>query len=101
MQISQENAVVPEWTLGDRLKKAREHAGLSQTELGREIGISLATAMRYETGKVVPPRGMVIAWALCTGIDLEWLLGGGEIIVRCSRPPLQALPARASLGLAA
>jgi transcriptional regulator with XRE-family HTH domain len=85
MQMNRNTAVVPEWTLRDRLKKAREHAGLSQTELGREIGVSLASVMRYETGKTVPPRGMLIAWAFSTGVDLSWLLGGGEIIVRCSR----------------
>ncbi|MGH3276390.1 MAG: helix-turn-helix domain-containing protein [Streptosporangiaceae bacterium] len=85
MQIRQDTAVVPEWTLGDRLKKAREHAGLSQTELGREIGISLASAMRYETGKVTPSQPVLLSWALCTGVDLGWL-GQGSINCGCSAP---------------
>ena len=59
MQINQGTAVVPEWTLGDRLKKAREHAGLSQTELGREIGVSLVyrDAVRNREGGAPPGNG--------------------------------------------
>lgn len=86
--------VVPEWTLGDRLKKAREHAGLSQAELAGKTGISMSSVSRYEIGKTRPSRPALLAWHLCTGVSLEWLMGGGEIIVRCSRPPLPALASR-------
>lgn len=92
MQISQPDAVVPEWTLGDRMKKAREHAGLSQGELAARIGISMSSVSRYEVDKTAPGRPVLLSWALCTGVSLEWLLGGGEIIVRCSPalPPAAA-----------
>ena len=101
MQINQENAVVPEWTLGDRLKKARLHAGLEQTELSAETGIARSSIVRYEKDQARPSRAMLIAWALSTDVDFEWLVGGGAIIVCSSHPPLPALPARMSLGLAA
>lgn len=84
MQMNQE-AAVPEWTLGDRMKKAREHAGLSQAELAEKIGISMSSVSRYEIDKTAPGRPVLLSWHLCTGVSLEWLVGGGEIIVRCSR----------------
>lgn len=87
MEIVQENAVIPEWSLGDRLRKAREHAGLSQTRLGAEIGVSLASVMRYETGKNIPRRPVLLLWALATGIDLNWLLGRGGINVQSWHSP--------------
>ncbi|SRR6266568_2174218 len=97
-----EDTAIPEWTPGDRLRKAREHARLSQAELAARTGISLSSVSRYETGTTRPSRPVVLAWSLCTGVELEWLLGGGEIIVRCSsRPPRPAPAPRASLGLAA
>lgn len=94
MQINQGAAVVPEWTLGDRLRKARLHAGLEQSELAAQTGISRASIVNYENGHTTPSRPSVLSWALCTGVSLEWLMGGGEIIVRCSRPPLPALASR-------
>lgn len=96
MQMNQEAAVIPEWTLGDRLRKAREHAGLSQMQMYAETGIARSSIVRYENGQAVPSRAMLLSWALSTGVDLGWLLSGGEIIVRCSRPPLPALLTLAS-----
>lgn len=87
MQINQENAI-PEWTLGDRLRKAREHAGLSQTQLYAETGIARSSIVRYENDEARPSRAMLLAWHLCTGVSLDWLMGLGEIIVRCSRARL-------------
>jgi transcriptional regulator with XRE-family HTH domain len=81
MQMNQE-AAVPEWTLGDRMKKAREHAGLSQAELADKIGVSMSSVSRYEIDKTLPGRPVLLSWALCTGVDLDWLMGVGEIIVR-------------------
>jgi transcriptional regulator with XRE-family HTH domain len=92
MDIIQDTAAIPEWTLGDRLRKAREHAGLSQTELGAEIGVSLSSVSRYEVGQFLPPRPVLLSWALCTGIDLGWLVSGGTIKSPSSaRPPCSGI----------
>lgn len=65
----------PDWTLGDRLRKARETAGLNQTQLADELEIARNSVGRYESGDYDPPRTVIIAWALRTGVDFQWLLG--------------------------
>jgi transcriptional regulator with XRE-family HTH domain len=72
-----EGATVPQWTVGDRLRKARLHAGLEQTELAREIGISRATISSYEADKTTPSRPALLSWALRCGVPLGWLTGSG------------------------
>ena len=62
----------PEFTLGDRLRKARMHAGLSQLELADRIAISVRTVTTYERETRRPQRIVVRAWALATGVPLEW-----------------------------
>lgn len=64
---------VPQWTTADKLRKARESAGLEQTELAREIGVSKNTISNYERGAVAPRRPVLVAWALATGVSLDWL----------------------------
>jgi transcriptional regulator with XRE-family HTH domain len=66
---------VPEWTTSDRLRKAREHAGLQQAELATAIGVGRTSVVRYEAGQSVPSRPVLLAWAMRTGVSLEWLAG--------------------------
>lgn len=77
--------VVPTWTLADRLRKARETRGLTQTELGELTGISRRAMSRYESGETTPRRPHVIAWAMATGVALTWL-EEQECAVRDSNP---------------
>ncbi len=67
---------IPEWTLGDRLRKARESAGLEQTELASDIGISRRTVQNYERAKVRTRRPVLLAWAVRCGVPVEWLVNG-------------------------
>jgi len=68
-------AMVPTWTLGDRLRKAREHAGLKQTELAADLGIGRSSIINYESDKAKPPRPVLVAWALRCAVPYEWLTG--------------------------
>lgn len=68
--------IVPEWTLGDRLRKARETADLEQIELARDIGVSRNTVANYERGKTTARRPVVLAWAVRCGVPIEWLWTG-------------------------
>ena len=68
-------ASVPQWTLGDRLRKAREHAGLKQAELAGEIGIGRSSIVNYEMDRAEPSRPVLLAWAMRTGVSYEWLTG--------------------------
>ncbi len=74
MQLSQPGDV-PTWTLGDRLRKAREHANLRQEELAAELGISRASVSVYESGHRPPMRSILLAWAMVCHVDLDWLTG--------------------------
>lgn len=65
--------VVPTWTLGDRLRKAREVAGMSQADLARATGISQRSVSSYENGTYSPRRPQVLSWALATGVQMDWL----------------------------
>jgi transcriptional regulator with XRE-family HTH domain len=80
-----ELGTVPEWTVHDRLRKAREFAGLSQSELGEDVGISRRSISAYENGAATPNRPVLLSWALRCGVPLRWL-NGGEWAPRGSNP---------------
>jgi transcriptional regulator with XRE-family HTH domain len=65
----------PEFTLTDRLRKAREHGGLDQAELAGLMGMSERSIRNYESGRSTPRRPQLIAWAFATGVALDWLEG--------------------------
>lgn len=67
---------VPEWTIADRLRKARETAHLSQAELAQAIGISRRSVTNYEAGTTLPRRPVLLSWAMVTGVRREWLAYG-------------------------
>lgn len=67
------NPAIPEFTIHDRFRKAREHAGLSRENLAEEIDVSVRTIARYENGEVTPRRLVAKVWALRCGVDLDWL----------------------------
>lgn len=67
---------VPKWTLADRLRKAREVAGLSQGELAEAIDVSRRSVVNYEAGARPPKRHVLVSWALRTGARYDWLITG-------------------------
>lgn len=74
--MEQMTRAVPMFTLGDRLRKAREVAGLTQTELANSLGIGRRSVSRYEDSGQRPKPGTVMAWAVATGVPLLWLQTG-------------------------
>jgi transcriptional regulator with XRE-family HTH domain len=68
---------IPEWTLGDRLRKARESAGLSQGELADRIGVARATVSSAERAYHGVRRITLNAWSATTGVPLSWIQGEG------------------------
>lgn len=65
----------PTWTLGDRLVKARNVAGLKQAEMAARLGIGRRSITRYEEGVAIPKRAIILAWSSVTGVPLWWLDG--------------------------
>jgi len=69
---------VPQWTLADRLRKARQAAPLHQQELADKIGISRHSVSSYENGDSDPARPVLVCWALATKVSPRWLQTGVE-----------------------
>lgn len=70
--------MIPQWSLADRLAKARHHAGLDQQQLADKLEMSLKSISRYECGSTNPKRAIVLGWALACGVDPEWLVRGDQ-----------------------
>lgn len=62
----------PTWTFQDRLRKAREHAGLTQGALAEILGVAAGTIQRWEKGALNPRPKALEALAEVTGVPLEW-----------------------------
>jgi transcriptional regulator with XRE-family HTH domain len=68
---------VPEWTVGDRLRKARTTANVTTEEMAEYIGRTVRTISNYETGYVHHvPKLVVLAYAARCGVPADWLLYG-------------------------
>ncbi len=67
---------VPNWTIADRVRKAREFSGLKQLDLAERVGMARTSLARIEQGKSEPRRTTLIAIAFATGVSLDWLENG-------------------------
>ena len=74
--------------IGGFLKALRQEQGLTQAQLGEELGIAGKTVSRWETGTYLPPVEMLQLLSRRYGVSINDLLAGERI------PPEQ-LPARA------
>ncbi len=83
---------IPQWTVGDRMRKAREDARLNQSDLAGKVEIARSSIVNYETDRRMVSRPVLIAWSLATGVPYEWLCHGDTL--PCGPP------ARRSDGLA-
>lgn len=67
---------IPQWTLGDRLRKARETAGVDREEMAADIGRSVRTISNYESGSTTAPLLVVRQYALRCQVPIDWLQSG-------------------------
>lgn len=69
---------IPNWTFGDKIRKARTQAGMEQRQFAAAINIKPGSLAAYETGRATPrfKDAPVIAKSiqLLTGIPYEWFL---------------------------
>ena len=70
--------VIPQWTLADRLRKAREIAGFDQGEFAEAIGASRQSLGHWESGRRDPKPIYLRAWADASGVSLHWIETGHE-----------------------
>jgi transcriptional regulator with XRE-family HTH domain len=75
---------IPEWTLGDRFRKARRHAGLTQQQISDQLRVDGKTVKveRYSNWEadINKPRGgaltdVCLQLEAITGFPADWLAG--------------------------
>lgn len=69
-------ALIPEFTLHDRLVKARKTAGYSPESLAQVLGVSESTVKRIERAPEKYPARDIMAWATACEVNASWLLTG-------------------------
>lgn len=79
LQATQE----PVWTLGERLTKAREHAGISRDEMADRLGVTERTIRNYENDAVRITRATVLAYSAETRVPFGWIVEGLDVRSRC------------------
>ena len=67
---------IPEFTQADRLRKSRELTGLNSYDFAEKVGVSQKSINNAESGRTQPRKILLNAWALATGVPLEWLETG-------------------------
>ena len=70
----------------ENLKRARENAGLTQTQAAQKIGVSDGTYKNYEQGKREPKGDKIVTIANAFGVTTDYLLGRPT-----AQPPTDAL----------
>lgn len=73
---TQKHERIPQFTLGDRLRKARTLTGLTVAEFAETIGVSDRTINNAEGDKRAVRQITLNAWALATGVPVDWLETG-------------------------
>ena len=76
---SMTHRIVPAWTMGDRLRKAREQADLSSQQMADHLVVSRNTIRNYESGHTTNiPAAKLAKWAEVTRVPAVWLLTGDD-----------------------
>jgi transcriptional regulator with XRE-family HTH domain len=72
--MTAETAVgVPSWTVGDRLRKARQHANLTAEHMAGVCRVTVRTIHNYESDHTRVPWLVLKAYDAETGVPVEWL----------------------------
>ena len=67
-------------TFGEKVREARGNAGLSQTELGRQVGVTLRTVRGWEVeGRYPSGADTYEKLANALGCELDYLISNDEI----------------------
>jgi transcriptional regulator with XRE-family HTH domain len=63
-------------SIGNRIRGARESAGLTQTALAQTLGLDVKNVSRWERQEVIPRTEVIVPLADALGVDVRWLLEG-------------------------
>lgn len=64
----------PQWSLGDRLRKAMHHAGLTGQEMAERLQMNPTTISDYVNDRTTPRLETVQQWAAETGVSVWWIV---------------------------
>ncbi|QIX28258.1 helix-turn-helix transcriptional regulator [Nocardioides sp. JQ2195] len=68
--------VIPTFTMGDRLRKAREGTGLTTRQFAAVLGVSQSTITNAENCHTRTRRITLLMWSRVTGVPVMWLETG-------------------------
>jgi transcriptional regulator with XRE-family HTH domain len=74
--------VIPVWDLGDRMRRALRYADLSVGQMAGYLGVQPSTVSTWINDKHRPNHQTLMLWAMRTGVDLRWLEGVDQELVR-------------------
>lgn len=60
--------------IGERIRIAREKAGLTQEKLAKRLNIGKRTLINYENGRTEPTLSLLMKIANICNVDYNWLL---------------------------
>ena len=63
-------------TFGDRLARAREQAGMDQSQLARRIGVRVSTIRNWETDRSEPRANRLQILSGLLNVSIVWLMTG-------------------------
>lgn len=68
---------IPNWSLGDRVRKARRAAGMSQQQLADAIGVKVGSVSSWEADTATPRDTLAVVSAIAeaTSVSVVWLAG--------------------------
>lgn len=72
-----------------RLKRLRKIRGITQTELGDQVGITLKQIQRYERGENEPTMSVLTALADCFRVSIDYLTGRSDCYFRLTEGTVQ------------
>jgi len=67
-----------QWTMGDRIRKAREVRGWKQADLAVQLRVSRTTIVTWERDQHRPRRREIDDMAMVFGLSAAWLEHGTE-----------------------
>jgi transcriptional regulator with XRE-family HTH domain len=74
---TRKNFVIPTWSFGDRIRKARSIVGMTQAQFAMAIDVSDASLAQWETDRARPRDLLAVAKRVqkLTQVPAQWLLG--------------------------
>ena len=64
-------------TLGDRMRKSMEYAGLTIPDMALWLGVHRNSVSSYLNDRTSPGSPILRLWSIKCGVPLEWIQSGG------------------------